>query len=24
VSDLCSYPYVCLECDENFDRNEAM
>ena len=24
VSDLCSYPYVCLECDENFDRNEAI
>lgn len=24
VSDLCRYPYVCLECDENFDRNEAI
>ena len=24
VSDLCSYPYVCLTCDENFDRNEAI
>lgn len=24
VSDLCCYPYVCLECDENFYRIEAM
>lgn len=24
VSDLCSYPYVCLKCDENFGHNEAV
>lgn len=24
VSDLCSYPYVCLRCDENFYHNEAI
>ena len=23
VSDLCSYPYVCLDCDENFYRVEC-